>query len=91
MTLNSLEWYVSEDGVLDFVETELVNAAALTCSNCPMQAMWHTRGIVRHGGSIEQARFVQEVALRIAKMYDAKTGDVMLVDQIDFEDEGSHA
>lgn len=91
MTLNSLEWYVSEDAVLNFVETELVNAAALTCSNCPMQAMWHTRGIVRHGGTIEQAKFAQEIALKIAEMYDAKTGEITPVEQIDFDDEGSHA
>lgn len=91
MTLNSLEWYVSEDAILNFVETELVNAAALTCSNCPMQAMWHTRGIVRHGGTIEQARFAQEVALKIAEMYGAKTGEITPVDEIDFDDEGSHA
>lgn len=87
----TLEWYVAEDGILNFVETEMINSAALICTNCPTQAVWHTRGIVRHGGTKDQANFVQEMALRLAKEYEMKTGEIVPVDQIDFEDEKSHA
>lgn len=61
----NLAHWASEDSILSFVETELVYAAALTCSNVPQQAAWHTRGIVRQGGTKEQARFVQELSLRV--------------------------
>lgn len=91
MTQMTLEWYVAEDGILDFVETEMINSAALICSNCPTQAMWHTRGIVRHGGTKAQARFVQELALKVAERFEVKTGRILGVDEIDFEDERSHA
>lgn len=48
--------------------------------------MWHTRGIIRHGGTSEDAWFAQKMALDIAKHYGAKTGDITPVDQIPMED-----
>jgi hypothetical protein len=80
------EWYFSETGILPAVETQMANAAALVCSNCPVQAMWHTRGIIRHGGSSEEAWFTQKMALEIAAHYGSKTGEITPVDQIPMED-----
>jgi len=79
------EWFVSEDAILSNVETQLCTTAALICASCPVQAVWHTKGIVRHGGSKEQARFAQEFALEIARFYDCKTDGVVMVDDVDFE------
>lgn len=84
------EWYISEDAILDNVETQMCNNAALICSNCPVQAMWHARGVVRHGGSKTQAAFAQELGLAVAKLYECKVGNVVDVDKIDFEDETPH-
>lgn len=87
-TLNLVyEWYFSEDGILPAIETQMCNAAALICSNCPTQAMWHTRGIIRHGGEVDEAWFTQRMALEIAKYYGAKTGDITPVDQIPMVDQ----
>lgn len=84
------EWYISEDTILGPIETQMCNVAALICSNCPVQAMWHARGIVRHGGSISDARFAQDLGLAIAERNNCKTGDIVKVDDIDFEDSRPH-
>jgi hypothetical protein len=55
------------------------------CVNSPTQALWHTRGIVRVGGTIEESRLTQEMVLRIANRFGAKTGDIVAVDDIDFD------
>lgn len=87
LTLNHVyEWYFSETAILSAVETQLCNTASLICSNCPVQAMWHTRGIIRHGGNVDDARFAQRMALEIAKYYDSRTGVITPVDQIPMED-----
>ena len=62
----------------------MCNTALLTCWNSPEQALWHTRGVVRHGGTLEQARFAQDLGLAIAHQFDCKTGDITLVDKITF-------
>ncbi|KAH7146504.1 hypothetical protein EDB81DRAFT_883912 [Dactylonectria macrodidyma] len=77
------QWYFSEDTILNPIETQMCNASALICSNCPVQAMWHTRGIVRHSGTKNQAKFAQEIGLAIASLYDCKTGEIVPVDDID--------
>ncbi|EXA34313.1 hypothetical protein FOQG_16685 [Fusarium oxysporum f. sp. raphani 54005] len=77
------QWYFSEDTILGPVETQMCNAAALTCSKCPVQAMWHTRGIIRHSGTIDEARFAQEIALAVAQIYGCKIDDITPVDKID--------
>ena len=84
------EWYISEDAILDNVETQMCNVAALICCNCPVQAMWHTKGLIRHGGSMDMARLAQHIGLSIAKLYECKTGDVVPVDEIDFADNKPH-
>jgi hypothetical protein len=84
------EFYFSEPTILSPVETQMCNAAALICSNCPVQAMWHTRGVLRLGGTMEQARFAQEVGLRVAEYFGCVTGDIVRVDDIDFDDEVPH-
>lgn len=84
------EMHMSEDAILSPVETQMSNVAALICSKCPVQAMWHTKGIVRHGGSKEEARFAQDLALQIARLYGCEIGEVTLVDDIDFDDATPH-
>ena len=84
------EWFISEDAILNSVETQICNVAALICSNCPVQALWHTKGIIRHGGSMDMARFAHQIGLAIAKLYGCRTGNVTPVDEIDFADVRSH-
>ena len=45
---------------------------------------------MRHGGSKEEARFAQDLALEIARLYACETGEVTSVDDIDFNDTTSH-
>ncbi|KAF4541312.1 uncharacterized protein LTHEOB_8708 [Lasiodiplodia theobromae] len=80
------EWWVSEDAILSNVETQMCTTAALVCSNSPVQALWHTRGIIRHGGSMADAKFAQDLGLAIARAYDCKTGEITRVEDIDFSD-----
>ncbi|KAF7190726.1 hypothetical protein HII31_07885 [Pseudocercospora fuligena] len=87
----TLEWFISDDGIFRPHETCMCTAAAIICSNSPLQAMWHTRGIVRQGGTLYQAKFAQQLALGIAALYDARTGKIVPVEEIDFDDESSHA
>ncbi|KAJ5381025.1 uncharacterized protein N7496_003453 [Penicillium cataractarum] len=84
------EYWFSEDAILSNVQTQMCNAAALICSKSPVQAMWHTRAIIRHGGNLDQARMAQDIALRIAYHYNCDTGDIIKVDDIDFEDTRPH-
>lgn len=76
----------SDDAILNPVETQMCNVAALICSNSPRQALWHTRGVLRHGGTIEQAKFAQELSLAAVEAFDCKIGHITKVDEIDFED-----
>jgi hypothetical protein len=78
------ELWISEDAVSTNVETQMCNTALLTCLECPTQAFWHTRGIVRHGGSVEQARFAQDLGLAVAMEFGCKTGTIKMVDDIEF-------
>ncbi|EME81078.1 uncharacterized protein MYCFIDRAFT_176406 [Pseudocercospora fijiensis CIRAD86] len=82
----TLEWFVSEDGIFRPHETCMCTTAAIICSNSPVQAMWNTRGIVRQGGTLYQAKFTQQLALGIAGLYGAMTGKILPVEEIDFDD-----
>lgn len=86
---HSLSYYISELSILSAQETQMCNAAALICSSCPVPAMWHTRGIVRFGGNVEDAAFAQGLALDVAGFYGVKTGEVKRVDEIDFGNRGA--
>ncbi|KAF4339902.1 carboxymuconolactone decarboxylase [Fusarium beomiforme] len=84
------EYYIAEDAILNPIETQMCNIAALICCKCPVQAMWHTRGLINHGGSLEEAKFAQELGLAIAKLTNSPTGDITPVDEIDFEHYAPH-
>ncbi|USP80430.1 uncharacterized protein yc1106_07704 [Curvularia clavata] len=79
------EYYFAEDAILNPVESQMCNIAALICCNCPVQAMWHTRGLINHGGTMSEAEFSHEFAVAIATLYGCKMGDLKPVNQIDFE------
>lgn len=81
MKLN-YEWWLSEDAILSHVETQMCTTALLICNNSPEQALWHVRGLLRHGGSLEEAEFTQQLALAIAKEFGAKTGDITLAQDV---------
>lgn len=76
------ELWMSEDTVLSNVETQMCNTALLVCNNSPEQALWHLRGLVRHGGTLEQARFAQNLGLAVAEQFGAKSGNIARVDDI---------
>ena len=46
--------------------------------------MWHTRGVVRHGGTLEDARFAQDLGIAIAQEFQCQTGNITMVDDIVF-------
>lgn len=52
--------------------------------------MWHTRGLINHGGTINQAEFSHELGVAIATLYECKIGDLTPVSQIDFENYPTH-
>lgn len=53
-----------------------------------MQATWHTRGIVRCGGSRELAERSQNLYLEVGRRFNVLVGDVQLVQEMDFEQPG---
>ncbi|KEF60998.1 uncharacterized protein A1O9_02562 [Exophiala aquamarina CBS 119918] len=59
--------------------------AALLCSDCPDQLLWHTKGLVRHGGSLDQARFAQDLGIAVAQACGCKTNGITKLEEIDFE------
>lgn len=44
--------------------------------------MWHIRGIVQHGGTIEDARLAERIGLAVVELHEVKTGHIIPVDQI---------
>ncbi|KAJ5951534.1 uncharacterized protein N7479_009947 [Penicillium vulpinum] len=79
------EWYLSEDAILSDVETQMCNSAALSCLDSPVQAMWHTRGVIRLGGTLDDARLAQDLGMKIARAYGCITDNIVMVDDLDFE------
>ena len=77
------ELWMSEDAVLSNIETQMCNTALLICNNSPEQALWHLRGLVRQGGTLDQARFAQDLGLAISKQFGARTGTIMMVDEVE--------
>ncbi|PPJ54813.1 hypothetical protein CBER1_08444 [Cercospora berteroae] len=86
----NLAWIVAEDSIFRFAETCMLNSATMFCSNCAEQAMWHVRGIVRQGGTREQAQWTQELALRVAGICEVGVKRVVGFEEIDWEDGGDH-
>jgi len=90
-----LTWIIGgEDTIFKSHETCMLNAAASICSMNGGVAMWHVRGVVRQGGTMEQAKLAQDVGLGIKEMFrdEKPPGDLVVdFDQIDFEDRKSHA
>ncbi|KAF5615585.1 carboxymuconolactone decarboxylase, partial [Fusarium tjaetaba] len=84
----SYTWWFSEDRILSLVETQIALAGGITLSNAPMQATWHTRGIVRCGGSRELAERSQNLYFEVGRKFNVLIGDVQLVQEMDFEQPG---
>jgi hypothetical protein len=78
------EDWMSEDRILSDVETQICNTTLLTCWNAPTHALWHTKGVVRLGGTVEQAKFAQDLGIAIATEFNAKIGNITMVDEIVF-------
>ncbi|KAH6971266.1 hypothetical protein BKA56DRAFT_661156 [Ilyonectria sp. MPI-CAGE-AT-0026] len=79
------EYWFSEDAILSRVETQMCTATANACTDAPNEALWHTRGIIRMGGSKEQAQFVQDIFLRIAQEYGARTEEIIKISDPRFD------
>ncbi|KAF5016775.1 hypothetical protein F66182_11431, partial [Fusarium sp. NRRL 66182] len=84
----SYDWWFSEDRILSLVETQIALAGGITLSNAPMQATWHTRGIVRCGGTKELAERSQDLFLEVGRKFNSLIGDVQLVKEMDFNQPG---
>lgn len=79
---------ISEDTILSNIETQMCNVAALICSNSPVQVLWHTKGLIRQGGTLRDAKLAHDIGLAIARFYSCETGHVQGVESIDFDDKG---
>jgi hypothetical protein len=79
------EWVFSDDTILSPVESQLCNIAALICSDSPRQALWHTRGVLRHGGTVSQAKFAQDLSFAVVDELGVKIQEVQMVEDIEFE------
>lgn len=78
------DWIVSDETILSAIETQMINVMSLICSRSPQQVLWHMKGVVRHGGSKEQARFAQDFGKAIAKLYQCPLDGIVEVEDIDF-------
>ncbi|OAL28544.1 hypothetical protein AYO22_02738 [Fonsecaea multimorphosa] len=76
------EMWMSEDSILSWTETQLCNVALLICNNSPVQAGWHMNGTLRHGASRDQIQFSRDLALAVARQFNAKTGDIPRVEDL---------
>ncbi|KAH6972732.1 hypothetical protein BKA56DRAFT_676550 [Ilyonectria sp. MPI-CAGE-AT-0026] len=76
------ELWISEDAILSNIETQMCTTALLICNNSPEQALWHLRGLLRHGATMEQAKFAQDLGLAVAHHFEAKTGEVTRVEDV---------
>ncbi|PIA96176.1 hypothetical protein CB0940_10465 [Cercospora beticola] len=86
----NLAWIVAEDTIFSFAETCMLNSATMFCSNNAEQAMWHVRGIVRQGGTREQAQWTQDLALRVAEICEVRVKRVVPFEEIAWEERGDH-
>ncbi|KIW95798.1 uncharacterized protein Z519_02862 [Cladophialophora bantiana CBS 173.52] len=76
------ELWMSEDAILSNIETQLCNVALLICNNSPTQMLWHLNGLLRHGATREEAQFAQDLALAVARQFNAKTGDITKIEDL---------
>jgi hypothetical protein len=63
----SMEHILSDYSVHNAVATMALLITALVCMDCPLQAAWHVKGYVRHGGRKEDVQEVVEFAKEIAR------------------------
>lgn len=87
---NSLTWLVSEPEIFTAPETCMLNGSAMICSRSGRQAYWHVRGVVRQGGTKEQAQLAQELALEIAGLYGVDVGGVVQWEDFEWEGREGH-
>lgn len=62
----------------------MCNVALLICLDCPTQVEWHTKGVVRHGGSKEQATFALDLGMVIAKEFGVRVEGIKGLDELEF-------
>lgn len=60
----------------------MVTTALLICNNSAEQALWHLRGLLRHGATVEEARFAQDLGIAVAREFGAKTGLITMVEDV---------
>lgn len=61
-----MEHILSDCSVHNAVATMVLLITVLVCMDCPLQAAWHVKGYVRHGGRKEDVHEVVEFAKEIA-------------------------
>lgn len=88
--MHSLTWLVSEPEIFTAPETCMLNGSAMICSRSGRQAYWHVRGVVRQGGTKEQAQLAQELALEIAGLYGVDVGGVVQWEDFEWEGREGH-
>ncbi|KAL6872450.1 hypothetical protein HDV57DRAFT_505229 [Trichoderma longibrachiatum] len=62
----SMQNLLSDDAVHDGQATMALLVTVLIAMNCPVQASWHAKGFIRHGGDKQSLHHVAEFAKKIA-------------------------
>lgn len=62
----SMQHLLSDEAVHDGQATMALLVTVLTAMNCPVQASWHAKGFIRHGGDEQTLHQIAEFAKEIA-------------------------
>lgn len=58
----------SDVSIIDRVLTSQIAVAALVCMDSPEQVAWHVKGLLRNGGTREQAAMTVDTARRVCEV-----------------------
>jgi len=59
--------YMSEFAILNPVETSQVTLGSLLPLDLPRQVMWHMRGLIRNGGTVDQLQYALDITSEICR------------------------
>jgi hypothetical protein len=65
--------FLSNNDVLNEIETQCLSTAAIMCQGLERPTMWHIRGLLRLGVSVEAAEKMCDIVKLVAKKMDGRT------------------
>ncbi|KAH8176645.1 hypothetical protein LIA77_05063 [Sarocladium implicatum] len=70
-------YYQAETSILDAVTTSQLNIATLIPMDVTAEVAWHTRGLIRNGGTEEQLNAAQDIALTVCAICEVQLKNEM--------------